>query len=145
MHLKHGIIILKYRRPWLRLVCSCKEECAQKNRLLCSKGVHQRKSCKYCRFERCQSLAGLERKWVISGHLPMAENSKRSKSGSHTEWSKSNKLVRLILVAGKSPSNEKWLQTFNAEFYCILGQNLPNLWKILLGKKQQIQPLKRWE
>ena len=83
--MKYGMIIFNYRRPWLRLVCSCKEECAQKNRVLCSKGVHQRKSCKYCRFERCQSLAGLERKWVISGHLPMAENSKRSKSGSHTE------------------------------------------------------------
>ena len=105
--MKYWMIILKYRRPWLRLVCSCKEECAQKNKVLCSKGVHQRKSCKYCRFERCQSLAGLERKWVISGHIPMAENCKRSKSGSHTEWSHSNKLVRLILVAGKLSSNEK--------------------------------------
>ena len=80
-----GIIILKYRRPWLRLVCSCKEECAEKNRVLCSKGVHQRKSCKYCRFERCQSLAGLERKWVISGHITTVESRKRSKSESHTE------------------------------------------------------------
>ena len=83
--MKFGNLNLKYRKPWLRLVCTCKEECAERNRVLCSIGVHQRKSCKYCRFERCQSLAGLESKWVISGHIPTVENCKRSKSGSYAE------------------------------------------------------------
>ena len=73
------LTILYYRSPWVRLVCSCKERCADKNKFLCSNGVNQRKRCKFCRFERCQTRAGMERKWVVSGYKPTVENySKRS-------------------------------------------------------------------
>ena len=63
----------------MRLVCSCKERCADKNQLLCSNEIYLRKKCKFCRFERCQTRAGMERKWVVSGYKPTVENyTKRS-------------------------------------------------------------------
>ena len=80
-------MIFQYRIPWLRLVCICKERCADRNQFLCSDGINQRKKCKYCRFEKCQALAGMERKWVISGHIPTVQNCIKSKSRYHNDRS----------------------------------------------------------
>ena len=52
----------------VNLGCNCKERCKEKQQLTCMNNTEDRKKCKYCRFQKCQLLAGMERECVLSGN-----------------------------------------------------------------------------
>jgi len=56
------------RRPDFVLNCSCAERCFEKSRLICKITPSTRKSCKYCRYKRCQKNAGMVKNWVLSAY-----------------------------------------------------------------------------
>ena len=61
------------RRPDFVLHCSCVEKCWERNHITCKINVTSRKSCKYCRYTRCQKNAGMVKNWVLSAHIPIVE------------------------------------------------------------------------
>merc|ERR1712179_142734 len=54
------------RRPDFVLNCSCTERCFENSRIICKISPSTRKSCKYCRYKRCQKNAGMVKNWVLS-------------------------------------------------------------------------------
>ena len=54
----------------IRYFCTCKERCSEKGELLCvvDKSTEKSQYCKYCRFEKCRSFAGMNDKLVSSAY-----------------------------------------------------------------------------
>lgn len=53
--------------------CKCNEGCLQKGETTCLINKSTRNYCKYCRFKKCQMVAGMSRTWVKSVHIPKVE------------------------------------------------------------------------
>ena len=62
------IIILRSRG--FRYFCNCVENCWKKEQPTCDVNKLTRNNCKYCRYEKCIHLAGMNSQWVISAHIP---------------------------------------------------------------------------
>ena len=62
---------------WEEYPCKCPEDCKRQENINCAITKTTRAVCKYCRFVRCQTLAGMVKKWVVGQGVPKAEKCKR--------------------------------------------------------------------
>ena len=62
-----------FRSRGFRYFCSCVANCWKKDQPTCEVNKQTRNNCKYCRYEKCINLAGMQSQWVISAHIPKVE------------------------------------------------------------------------
>ena len=68
----------------------------QKQQAICLINKVTRNFCKYCRYLRCQNLAGMSQAWVVSAHMPKVEkNPKCTKHEGRKEIKKENDEKRM--------------------------------------------------
>ena len=65
---------LYFSIPSFKHYCKCDQNCLEKGQLLCDAYDMRRNRCKFCRLKRCQELAGMMGKWVLSANIPPVEN-----------------------------------------------------------------------
>ena len=69
-----------------RYFCNCVENCWKKEHPTCEINKETRNNCKYCRYEKCLNLAGMNCKWVISAHiLKVGRNPNKKKPETKTK------------------------------------------------------------
>ena len=54
-----------YRNSGFAYFCNCEEKCYEQTQHVCSISKLTRNVCKYCRFKRCENLAGMDKRWVL--------------------------------------------------------------------------------
>ena len=64
------MFVLISRSRGFRYFCNCAENCSEKEQPTCDVNKLTRNNCKYCRYEKCKDLAGMNSQWVISAHIP---------------------------------------------------------------------------
>ena len=50
--------------------CKCKQNCLDKNQILCTLNKNTRNNCKHCRYTKCVSSAGMVSQWVLEQYIP---------------------------------------------------------------------------
>ena len=61
----YNLYFLISRYDGFRHSCSCLENCWEKEKSTCVVNKLTRNRCKYCRYEKCVSEAGMSGKWVM--------------------------------------------------------------------------------
>ena len=59
-------------RKAIHYYCSCDERCSENGKLLCVAEKGTKKRCKYCRFQKCRTLARMKDKRVLNS-APMLQ------------------------------------------------------------------------
>ena len=105
-----------FRRAGFEYSCKCIEGCIQKQEAICLINKVTRNFCKYCRYLRCQDLAGMSKAWVVSAHMPTVEkNPKSIKQDGKKEGKKeaSDKEMNKSLNANEFFTPQQLLQQMN--------------------------------
>ena len=61
---------MSFRTHGFTYQCTCQERCCNQTEPVCTISKNRRSACKYCRFTRCETLAGMVQRWVISAYKP---------------------------------------------------------------------------
>ena len=70
LELKIQLPIEISRSRGFRYFCNCTENCWKNKTPICDINKLTRNNCKYCRYEKCMDLAGMNTQYVISAYIP---------------------------------------------------------------------------
>ena len=86
--------------------CKCEEGCWNGTEPVCPISKRTRKKCKYCRYQRCETLGGMVKSWVLSAYKPDAEINQNKRKLNNNEKSAEKRNYSRKLVGRNKEDNE---------------------------------------
>ena len=68
------MVCLTYRDTVFAYMCTCMENCYLNNQILCTINKNNRNTCKHCRYTKCFTTSGMDRKYVLDEDAPEVES-----------------------------------------------------------------------